>query len=99
MSLALAVLGLCYCVGLALDAVSGVAASSFEVRTLWFSLLRLLWLWTQAPGHPASRGCGSQARERRLRSCSTRAEVCLSTWGRPGSGLNPCLPHWQVDPI
>ena len=29
MSLALAVLGLCYCVGLALDAVSGVAASSF----------------------------------------------------------------------
>lgn len=67
MCLALAVLGLCYCVGLALDAVSGVAASSCEVRTPWFSLLRLLQ-GTWPPGAAAPRleraGSGAAVRGR-----------------------------------
>ena len=35
----------------------------------------------------------------RLNSCGSWAYLLCSTWELPGSGLNPCLLHWQADSL
>ena len=45
-----------------------------------------------APGHMGGSSCGSQAREHRLRSRGSRAQLLCSTWDLPGPGMEPASP-------
>ena len=40
---------------------------------------------------------GSRALEHGVNSCVTRAHLLRIMWDLPGSGIEPCLLHWQVD--
>lgn len=82
MCLFLAVLGLCYFVGLPLDTVSGVAASSCEVATLPAPCCGFSGSGTRsrARGPQGSRLPGSRAQ------APETSAWALSTWGRPGPG-------------
>ena len=75
--------------GLSLVAASGGYSS------LWcmgFSLRWLLLLRSTGSRHMGFSSCGTQALERRLSSCGTRASLLHSMWDVPGPGLEAVSP-------
>ena len=90
--LLLVVLGLCCCVGF---------LSSCH---MWASHCGDFPCWgAWAPGHTGFSGlsdCGSRALEHRLtKLCCTQLSCPTACGIFPDQGLNPCLLHWQADPL
>ena len=75
--------------GLSLIAASGGYSS---LRWAGFSLRWLLLLQSTGSRHAGFSSCGSQALERRLSSCGTRALLLRDMWDPPGPGLEPVPP-------
>ena len=54
----------------------------------------------RALGRAGFRSCGSRALEHRLNnSCGAQTRLLHSTRDPPGSGMEPCLLHWQADSL
>ena len=68
--------------GFSLAAVS----ESYSLVAMGFSF-RWLLLWSTGFS-----SCGSWELEHRLNSCDTQVELLLSTWGLPGSWMEPVSP-------
>ena len=86
----LAALGLCCCTWA--FSSCGEQGLLFLVVRAGFSLRWFLLLRSTGSRHVGFSSCGTQALERRLSSCGTRAYLLRSTWDLPGPRLEPVSP-------
>ena len=68
----------------------------YTVVLCWLLILWLLLLWSTGSKCAGSVVAVPWALERGLNSCGAWALPLRSTWGLPGSGIDPCALPWQV---